>query len=78
MKDFIRVGFSTEAAGQAMLLAYFPGEEKSVSKPFGAARQSDRDLLVLPEELRGAYMEVYMGFISADRTQVADSVYSSK
>lgn len=69
-----RMSFA-EASEQAMLLAYFPEHGKSVSKPFGAARQLGTDLLALPEALCTAYMEVYISFIAADRTQVSDSLY---
>ncbi|WP_285008772.1 DUF6266 family protein [Pedobacter faecalis] len=64
-----------ESTEQAMLLAYFPEEEQQINTPFGALRQSGTAVLPLPENLREAYMEVYISFISADRSQVADSVY---
>jgi hypothetical protein len=60
---------------RAMLLAYFPLVGASVYVLEGAARKTGTDVLVLPEELLSAHMEVYMSFAAADRKSVSDSIY---
>lgn len=65
-----------EAAEQAMILAYFPDENRTEYLLFGSARISGTATLELSPSLQGKYMETYLSFISADRKQVADSVYT--
>lgn len=65
-----------EVTDQVMTLAYFPLKEKVVFNLFGNTRASGSDVLEIVPSLQGEYMETYMSFISADRSQVADSTYT--
>lgn len=65
-----------ESTDQAMLLAYFPGQKKVVYKLFGNSRIVGNDSLVLPPSLLGRYAETYVCYISADRKQISDSLYT--
>ena len=65
-----------ESTDQAMMLAYFPDENRSEYLLFGSERASGTAELVLPPSLQGKYMETYLSFISSDRKQVANSVYT--
>lgn len=65
-----------EVTDQVMTLAYFPLKEKVVFNLFGKSRAAGSDVLEIPPSLQGEYMETYMSFITADRTQVADSTYT--
>lgn len=65
-----------DAADQVMLLAYFPKHNRTEYELFGNSRISGTASLEIPPSLHGEYMETYMSFISADRTQVSDSVYT--
>jgi hypothetical protein len=65
-----------EATEQAMLLAYFPDLDRTEYVVFGNDRIKGTAVLELPPSLQGKYMETYLSFISADRKQVADSIYT--
>lgn len=61
---------------QVMMLAYFPKQEKVFYKLFGNTRSSGGDLLEIPLSLMNEPMETYMSFISADRKQLSNSIYT--
>lgn len=61
---------------QVMVLAYFPGTENISYNLFGPDRTAGKALLKISEPLLGEYFETYIAFISADRSQVSDSVYT--
>ncbi|RZM24839.1 MAG: hypothetical protein EOO88_21425 [Pedobacter sp.] len=61
---------------QVMVLAYFPGTEHILYNLFGPERTAGKALLKISEPLLGKYFETYIAFISADRSQVSDSVYT--
>lgn len=65
-----------DAADQVMVLAYFPDENRTEYEIFGNTRITGMAELEIPPSLKGAYMETYFSFISADRKRVSDSVYS--
>jgi hypothetical protein len=65
-----------ESTEQAMVLAYFPNENRTEYLLFGNSRISGSATLELSPSLQGKYMETYLSFISADRKQVANSVYT--
>lgn len=65
-----------EVTDQVMMLAYFPNQGKVFFKLFGNSRSMGGDILEIPPSLQSEYMETYMSFISADRSQVADSTYT--
>ena len=65
-----------EVNDQVMMLAYFPSQGKVFFTLYGNARSTGSDLLEIPPSLRNEYMETYISFISADRAQVADSLYT--
>ncbi len=61
---------------QAMLLVYFPELNKTVYQLFGGLRSAGTDVLPISAPMLQGYFEAYIAFISADRTQVSDSVYA--
>ena len=65
-----------EVTDQVMMLAYFPRKEKVCFNLFGKSRSAGSDVLEIPLSLQGEYMETYISFIAADRSQVADSSYT--
>lgn len=65
-----------QSTDQVMMLAYFPELEKSVYTLFGNSRLSGSALLEIAEPLKNHYMETYISFIAADRSQVANSIYT--
>ena len=65
----------TERRHHAMLMAYFPDLGKAVYSLNGAARYEGTDVLYLPDDLKGAYMETYLSFTAVGSNEVADSVY---
>lgn len=65
-----------DATDQVMMLAYFPQQRKALYTLFGNTRISGADSLEIPPSLIDKPMETYMSFISADRKQLSDSVYT--
>ena len=65
-----------ESTDQVMMMAYFPASKKIAYALYGNSRLSGNDVLVIPDSLRGEYMETYVSFITADRKEVADSIYT--
>ncbi len=65
-----------ESTDQVMLLAYFPDQDKVVYKLFGNSRIVGNDVLAWKPSLLGKYAETYVCFISADRKQISDSIYT--
>lgn len=61
---------------QVMVLAYFPGKEHILYNLFGPDRTAGKSLLKISEPLLAEHFETYIAFISADRSQVSDSVYT--
>ena len=61
---------------QVMMMAYLPEENRAVYQLFGAARSAGQDLLPVSTQWLQGHIETYIAFISADRTQVSDSVYA--
>jgi hypothetical protein len=60
---------------QVMLLAYFPLLERVGYILYGANRLECADVLNLPTDLLGKYMEVYISFIAENRQKIANSIY---
>lgn len=65
-----------ELSDQVMLLAYFPSLRKVSFTLYGPERIQGTALLALGTPLLDQYMETYISFISADRKEVSDSVYT--
>jgi hypothetical protein len=65
-----------ERTDQVMLMAYFPVLGKAVFLLYGPARIAGTALLEISAPMLGAYMETYISFISADRSQVSNSIYT--
>ncbi len=65
-----------ELSDQVMLLAYFPGLRKVSFTLYGPERIQGTALLALGTPMLDQYIETYISFISADRKQVSDSVYT--
>ncbi len=64
-----------EQRQRVMMLACFPLLQKVMCFIGGAERVAGTDVLYLPNDLRAAYMEIYISFISVGNNEVADSVY---
>jgi hypothetical protein len=64
-----------ERRHRTMLLVCFPLLRKAVRFIGGAERIAGTDVLYLPNDLRTAYMEIYISFICVSNNEVADSVY---
>ncbi|RZM21215.1 MAG: hypothetical protein EOO88_33955 [Pedobacter sp.] len=60
----------------AMTLAYFPMLNKAVYCMAGAKRKEGVDMLHIPKDLRGEYMETYLSFLAVGDNVVANSVYT--
>ncbi|MES2454832.1 MAG: DUF6266 family protein [Bacteroidota bacterium] len=65
-----------ESSDQVMMLAWFPGSQVACYTLFGNDRLLGSDILPIPEDLREEYMETYVSFISANRKQLSDSIYT--
>lgn len=64
-----------ERRHRVMMLACFPLLRKAMCFIGGAQRVAGTDVLYLPNDLRAAYMEIYISFICVSNNEVADSVY---
>ena len=80
--DAIRIDWSfaprdtgVHASDQTMILLHFPKKHESFPFTYGQERQSKMQLIPLPEEYLTSRIEVYLSFVSADRTRVATSIY---
>lgn len=67
-----------ESNEQCMLMIYFPETNELITKLFGNSRITGSALLLIPEPLLTKPMETYISFVSEDRKQVSDSVYTGK
>lgn len=66
---------SAAATDVALLLAYSPAKNISVYLTSGAVRSDGAATLNLPNDFSGDDVEVYLGFMSGDATDVANSVH---
>ncbi|MGY4386278.1 hypothetical protein ACVWYN_003329 [Pedobacter sp. UYP24] len=64
-----------ELTDQAMLLVYFPADRKALYNMFGPNRIGGTALLEMATPMLEKPMEVYISFITADRKQIANSLY---
>ncbi|MEJ7559393.1 MAG: DUF6266 family protein [Pedobacter sp.] len=60
---------------QTMILLHYPEFEESISFFYGIERRIKTQLVELPDPYRTSRAEVYLSFVSADRTLVATSKY---
>lgn len=60
---------------QVMLMAYFPTLQRAEYILYGAKRLKCKEVLPIPADLVGEYMEVYISFIAEDRKRIANSTY---
>jgi hypothetical protein len=60
---------------QVMLLAYSPNTKQMVFESSGAKRAQKKEILSLIPGMENELLELYISFVSDDRTQVADSLY---
>ncbi|WP_442587486.1 DUF6266 family protein [Pedobacter sp. AW31-3R] len=63
---------------QAILMAYFPELKESRYTTGGAKRLTGKDVLDLAGIRKGSTVEVYISFVSDDRSQISDSLYLGK
>ena len=64
-----------ESTDLVMMIAYFPGIDKTIVKVGGNARNTGADQMAIPQSLKGLHSETYIAFVAADRTQVSNSTY---
>ncbi|MET1057328.1 MAG: DUF6266 family protein [Pedobacter sp.] len=60
---------------QVILLAYFPTLEEVESKIGGAERRAGKDVLLLNGIEKGHVAEIYISFITNDRSDLSNSIY---
>lgn len=60
---------------QVMLLAYAPHTKQMVFESSGAKRAQKKENLSLKPGMENELLELYISFVSNDRTQVANSLY---
>jgi hypothetical protein len=60
---------------KAMVLVYNPGKKESISILDGADRTVGTQVVTIPNTYAGDTVELFMAFVSADGTQVSNSVY---
>jgi hypothetical protein len=62
-------------ADQVMMMAYFPDSNDAEFTTSGARRSAGEDFLKIHPSYGGKAMEIYISFVSDDRTNVATSIY---
>jgi len=60
---------------KAMLLVYNPSKKDSIIILDGAIRTAGSEVVTIPSTYAGDTVELFMAFVSADGTQVSNSVY---
>lgn len=60
---------------KAMVLVYNPSKKESISILDGADRTVGSQVVTIPNTYAGDTLELFMAFVSADGTQVSNSVY---
>ncbi|QFZ54491.1 hypothetical protein FEZ18_06630 [Oceanihabitans sp. IOP_32] len=66
---------NANATDKAMVLVYNPSKKESVSILNGADRTVGSQVITIPNTYAGDTVELFMAFVSADGTQVSNSVY---
>ncbi|MDC8001519.1 DUF6266 family protein [Aequorivita todarodis] len=66
---------NANATDKAMVLVYNPSKKESVSILDGADRTVGSQVINIPNTYAGDTVELFMAFVSADGTQVSNSVY---
>ncbi|WP_425629401.1 DUF6266 family protein [Cellulophaga lytica] len=66
---------NANATDKAMVLVYNPSKKESISILDGADRTVGSQVVTIPDTYAGDTVELFMAFVSADGTQVSNSVY---
>jgi hypothetical protein len=66
---------NANATDKAMLLVYNPSKKESISILDGADRTVGSQVVTIPNTYAGDTVELFIAFVSADGTQVSNSVY---
>jgi hypothetical protein len=66
---------NANATDKAMVLVYNPSKKESISILDGADRTTGSQVVTIPNTYAGDTVELFMAFVSADGTQVSNSVY---
>ena len=66
---------NANATDRAMVLVYNPSKKESISILDGADRTVGSQVVTIPGTYAGDTVELFMAFVSADGTQVSNSVY---
>ena len=67
-----------ESRDQVMLLAYYPEINVATYTLYGNERRAGHDILAISPDFESGRIETYMAFISADRKNVSDSIYTGQ
>jgi hypothetical protein len=73
--DYDVIGHWESRADQVMMMAYFPETHDAKFVISGARRSSGQDLLEIHHSFANRPIEIYISFVSDDRTRVATSRY---
>lgn len=63
---------------RTMLMAWFPEKKLFFQIIDGAQRDAQEDFLAIQPALKGLYAETYISFITDDRAQISNSVYTGR
>jgi len=66
---------NAQGTDKTLLVIYNPSKEQAVYETEGASRSVTSDSLAVPSDFSGDTVEAFIGFISEDGKQIADSVY---
>ncbi|MDG4714826.1 hypothetical protein SAMN04487989_10164 [Bizionia echini] len=68
-------GGNANATDKAMLIVYNPSKKESISILDGSDRTVGSEVVTIPDAYAGDTVELFMAFITADGSQVSNSVY---
>lgn len=63
---------------RTMILVWFPEKKAFFQIIDGAQRQAQEDFVAIPPNFKGLYAETYISFITNDRRQISNSVYTGR
>ncbi|MEM6515137.1 MAG: DUF6266 family protein [Bacteroidota bacterium] len=66
---------NAEGTDKALLVVYNPSKNQAVYETEGAARNVTSDTLAVPTDFSGDTVETFIGFVSEDGREIANSVY---
>lgn len=67
-----------ESRDQVMLLAYYPEIQAATYTLYGTERRTESAILDISPDFESGRVETYLAFISADRKNVSNSIYTGQ